>query len=268
MERLSTHYKTYQTLCQINGKQFYKMKNYFSKNQFCGFRTMSTISDNVFEEALSEQNINNCIEILKNLKVVRPKRTIDSRSERRVVSNAAVLVPFCHNCNREPSVLLTQRSTNLVNHRGEVCFPGGIEEGDDNNEAIRTAVRETVEELGVEDNKIKIYGVLNPFPAISGTLVHPVLGYIDSNFVDLNYNREEVEKVFLVTLKSLCDERNWRYTHWKAGWTTPVFIDTHSKDIPRVWGLTAAILYGVSAALMPQYFKFNPKLFKISFKQK
>jgi len=246
------------------------MKNYVLLNQFRGFQTTSTNSDKVFEEALSEQNIQNCIDILKNVKLSRPRTTINRKvgtKDSEVILNAGILVPFCHNEYKEPSVLLTQRSMNLTNHRGEVCFPGGLEEADDNNEVARTAVRETVEELGIEEQNIKIYGVLNPFPAVTGSLVYPVLGYIELNDIEFNFNKEEVESVFMVPLKNLCEEKNWRSTQWKAGWITPVYIDNR-KHIPRVWGLTAGILYAVSAALLPNNFKFNYKILKFNLKQK
>jgi hypothetical protein len=65
---------------------------------------------------------------------------------------AAVLVILC--CTRndithqsELSVLLTQRATTLNTHGGEISFPGGKVNHNDNETVIDAAVRETIEEL-------------------------------------------------------------------------------------------------------------------------
>ncbi|XP_054163898.1 uncharacterized protein LOC128961664 [Oppia nitens] len=229
----------------------------------CLHTSVDNISDDVFEEAISEQNIMNCIKTLQDIKIVRPKKSF-TIGRTREPSKAAVLVPFCRLKDNQPAVLLTQRSNTLTNHRGEVCFPGGIEDHIDNNEMIRTAVRETVEELGIEENCIKVFGALNSFPALSGALVHPVLGFIDISDYDFTsrINKDEVETVFTVPLKRLIDQRNWKSTHWKAGWITPVFTDT-DKNNPRIWGLTAGILYTVLAALLPKIFIFDTKFLQL-----
>ena len=46
-------------------------------------------------------------------------------------------------------VLLTRRTESVEHHRGQISFPGGAEEEDDEIAATRTALRETEEEIGV-----------------------------------------------------------------------------------------------------------------------
>ena len=263
MDSLRYHWNAFQTLTPIRDNQYNQTKIFVPIIPSNGLHTKDLI--NTFEDAISDQNIENCLKILQSIRIVRPKKAFLGKS----VRNAAVLVPFCRDSRGEPSVLLTQRSNNMNSHRGEVCFPGGIEEANDNNQMIRTAVRETVEELGIDENRVKVYGVLNPFPAMSGSIVHPVLGFIDLNGFNLNsnINREEVENVFIVPLKSLCDQTSWGSTKWKAGWTTPVYTDK-SPDVPRVWGLTAGILYAVMSALLPNVFKFDFKFLNFSSQRK
>ena len=263
MDSLRYRWNAFQTLSPIGGNQSVQTKTLMP---FTPSNGLHTTNANIFEEAISEQNIRNCIQVLSSIKFVRTKRSF---SMGKTVRNAAVLVPFCINSEREPCILLTQRSNNMSSHRGEVCFPGGMEEAHDNNQMIRTAVRETVEELGIDEHRVKVYGFLNPFPASSGSLVHPVIGFIDLKDMDFNssVNREEVEEVFLVPLKHLCDETNWGSTHWKAGWVTPVYRDK-SADIPRVWGLTGAILYAILSTLLPNILKFDSKFLKFSSQRK
>ena len=59
----------------------------------------------------------------------------------------------------ELDVLLTQRSTALRNHPGQVSFPGGGLEPQDDDE-IACAIRETQEEAGVDPNGIIPLGKL------------------------------------------------------------------------------------------------------------
>ena len=260
MDSLPTLRNAFQSLSTIGGNQSIQSSYVPIVIQSNGLHT--TNANDVFEEALSESNIKNCIQTLNSIRIIRPKKAF---SVRKSVRNAGVLVPLCRNKAGEPSILLTLRSSNLSSHKGEICFPGGIEDDSDNNHMISTAIRETVEELGIDESRIKVYGVLTSFPAISGSMVHPVLGYINLKDVDINekINKEEVEEVFVVPLKQLCNETNWGSTNWKAGWTTPVYVDK-SGHIPRVWGLTAGILYAVMAALVPNVFKFDAKILNFS----
>ncbi|CAG2107459.1 unnamed protein product [Medioppia subpectinata] len=252
---------SFQTLSPIRGNRFLRPKSFVPIINANGFHSTKDSSD-MFEEALSEQNIQNCIKVLKDVAVIRPKKGF-SIGRNRNQNRAAVLVPFCRSEDREPSVLFTQRSTSLSQHRGEVCFPGGVEEDIDDNQVIRTAVRESVEELGIDEKRVITYGVLNPIPAANGTAVHPVLGFIDLSNFELNsgINKDEVESVFVVPLKRLVDENNWKFTHWKAGWITPVYIDSNRLN-PRIWGLTSSILYMVLSALLPNVFQYNSKFLR------
>ena len=46
-------------------------------------------------------------------------------------------------------VLFTQRPQNMKSHGGEVCFPGGKQDPEDNGCDITTALREANEEVGL-----------------------------------------------------------------------------------------------------------------------
>lgn len=74
---------------------------------------------------------------------------------------AAVLVPLCL-VRGVPALLYTLRSSRLVGrHKGDVSFPGGKCDPDD-QDVIHTALRETQEELGLEVPKEHVWGVLQP----------------------------------------------------------------------------------------------------------
>src|SRR5690625_4203970 len=78
---------------------------------------------------------------------------------------------------KELDVLLTQRSLALRNHPGQVSFPGGGLEPQDDDE-IACAIRETHEETGVDPAGIIPIGQLPSLPlAVSNFCVTPVVGW-------------------------------------------------------------------------------------------
>src|SRR6202011_4567122 len=76
----------------------------------------------------------------------------------RPIRPAAVLIPIVD--RPEPTVLLTERTTELSSHAGQIAFPGGkIDPGDES--PLAAALREAREEIGLDRR-----------------LVHPI-GYLD-----------------------------------------------------------------------------------------
>lgn len=76
-----------------------------------------------------------------------------------------------------PTVLLTERAPDLANYPGQLVFPGGAaDRGDDG--LVATALREAVEEIGLDARTVNILGTL---PALalpdSGFLLTPVLAW-------------------------------------------------------------------------------------------
>ncbi|XP_006980584.1 mitochondrial coenzyme A diphosphatase NUDT8 [Peromyscus maniculatus bairdii] len=154
---------------------------------------------------------------------------------------AAVLVPLCL-VRGVPALLYTLRSRRLVGkHKGEVSFPGGKCDPDD-QDVIHTALRETREELGLEVPKEHVWGVLQPVYDRRKATVVPVLANVGPlDLQNLRPNPEEVDEVFELSLAHLLQTQNQGYTHFCQGghfrYTMPVFL--HGPH--RVWGLTAVI---------------------------
>lgn len=108
----------------------------------------------------------------------------------------AVLLPLVE-VNNETHILFEVRSMNLRRQPGEICFPGGkIELGEDPKKA---AVRETSEELGIEESKIVNVFPLDYMVSAFGTIIYPFAGTItDSNKIAPNVS--EVGEIFTVPL--------------------------------------------------------------------
>ena len=124
--------------------------------------------------------------------------------------NSAVLIPLVQFEN-EYHFLFELRS-NQIRQGGEVCFPGGAVEQNDNN-IIETAERETIEELGLNKNKIEIIGLLGTYIGARGVAVDACVGRLKINSLDeLNVQSTEVEKVFTVPVSFF--EKNKPEIYW------------------------------------------------------
>lgn len=151
---------------------------------------------------------------------------------------AGVLIPVRQHSSGL-SILLTQRSADLKHHAGQVSFPGGrMEEEDADIEA--TALRETREEIGVDEEQVAIIGYLETMPTVSGYAVTPVVGLVDGA-VELTVDTTEVEYTFEVPLSFLTDDRNHRLVEREWQGLSFSMVEFH-YDGKRIWGATAQML--------------------------
>ncbi len=137
-------------------------------------------------------------------------------------------------------MLFTLRSNTLDRHKGQVSFPGGLIEATDSS-AIETALRETWEEIGIDNHSIQVIGQLNPFNTSTGYIVYPVIGIVE-NLEKMNRNRIEVDRIFCIPLEWLCDPSHSRIKEYVTpeGETRPVwFFDVYDGEL--LWGITAKI---------------------------
>ncbi|MCZ6501046.1 MAG: CoA pyrophosphatase [Gammaproteobacteria bacterium] len=151
---------------------------------------------------------------------------------------AAVLLPIL--TQPEPALVLTQRSSNLDNHAGEVAWPGGKQDPDDDS-LLTTALRETWEEIGLPPQRCNIIAELRPFISKFGLLVTPYVGLIEEP-VELNANPDELEAIFKVPLSWLKDDPRTQtdiVSRYGETHRVPVY---HYEGF-RIWGLTAMILW-------------------------
>lgn len=159
---------------------------------------------------------------------------------------AAVLVPLCVE-NGEVCLLYTLRSTNLKNHSGQVSFPGGMM--DENETVFDTALRETEEEIGVPRKSIDVW---DEMPWVQGRkkdlIVTPVVGLIRNfDMKSLQPNPDEVEEIFTVSMKDLCNKDN--HAHFKFnGHMLPIFLSEKHK----IWGLTGLVTHLFLQSFLPE----------------
>lgn len=110
----------------------------------------------------------------------------------------SVLVPMI-NINGQWEIIYEVRADTLKRQPGEISFPGGkVEKGETYKKA---AIRETVEELDIDEGYINILGELDYFVSYYNSTIHSFLGVIDGVSIDnIEPCKDEVDHIFTVPL--------------------------------------------------------------------
>jgi len=169
--------------------------------------------------------------IKQKLKQINP---IDSTDYKK----AGVLILLLHENDKEDMrILFTKRSANLSTHSGEVSFPGGKWEEQDES-LFDTAVRESYEEIGLKQNNMIKLGSLNFLLSRHKVEVNPFVGYLETKQVfEGNY---EIDTIFTVPISFLTNPENISYKEFNRK-DLKVSIPSWVYNGNHIWGLTAMI---------------------------
>ncbi|WP_148052686.1 CoA pyrophosphatase [Atlantibacter hermannii] len=170
---------------------------------------------------------------LARFQLLRPQINRHTINQRQ----AAVLVPIVR--RPVPGLLLTQRSTRMRKHAGQVAFPGGARDPEDSS-LIAAALREAQEEVAIPPETVEVIGVLPTVDSVTGFQVTPVVGIIPPD-LPFHASEEEVAAVFEMPLEEAL--RLGRYhpldIH-RRGNDHRVWLSWYEHYF--VWGMTAGII--------------------------
>jgi 8-oxo-dGTP pyrophosphatase MutT (NUDIX family) len=153
---------------------------------------------------------------------------------------AAVLMPLYQEQDSW-HLLFTRRTEFVESHRGQVSFPGGVIDAEDEN-ATQAALREIQEEVGIRAEDIEVLGMLDPLLTTTQYVITPIVGTFPWPY-DLHLNRTEVASVFGVSLEWLADRSNLEIRQRDypiSGGSIPVYyFKPYQGEI--IWGATALL---------------------------
>lgn len=157
---------------------------------------------------------------------------------------AAVLVAITD--RPDPGLILTQRTETLRRHAGQVAFPGGRIDPED-EDAVAAALREAQEEIALPPAAVQVIGVADRYRTGTGYDVTPVIGIVPPDLM-LVPAEAEVAAVFEVPLDFVLDPANHREATAVWQGRTRRFYEIQWQD-RRIWGATAGMIVNLSRRL-------------------
>ena len=137
----------------------------------------------------------------------------------------------------ELCLLLTQRANYKGAHGGQISFPGGKFEQEQDRDLQDTAIRETFEEVNISENNIEILGVLSTLNIpISKISVQPYLAYC-KDISMLKPDGFETIDTYKISLSFFRSKKNLKL--WKDSDIEYPYYNYKEKHI---WGATAMII--------------------------
>jgi 8-oxo-dGTP pyrophosphatase MutT (NUDIX family) len=188
----------------------------------------------------------------------RPPARLDVPSFRP----AAVLVPILDRPGG-PTLLFTLRTEDVPHHKGEISFPGGGRAPGEEAEAA--ALREALEEVGLEPARTEVLGALDDLPSVWRYVVTPIVGAIADPPAAFQAQAGEVVEPFEIPLEALLVPAIRRAEWFEPGRLPPdvarALLDLRAarEDVDpdtgryRVWFFDAApnrIVWGLTGRIL------------------
>ncbi len=152
--------------------------------------------------------------------------------------DAAVLVPVVE---REDGfyLLFTKRADHLGEHPGQMSFPGGGREPQD-DDLWATALREANEEIGLRAEEVEHVGRLDDIRTVTNYAVTPFVARIpDREYVP---DEREVAEITLLPVSEMTDPENYENEHRDHPHYGDIVIHFFHVDGYTVWGATGRIV--------------------------
>jgi 8-oxo-dGTP pyrophosphatase MutT (NUDIX family) len=166
--------------------------------------------------------------------------TLQTESQRKIRICAVLIVLFEH--DQQIYIPFMARPDDGHVHSGQVSFPGGGREKED-NDLIDTALRETWEEIGVQIGRDQIIGALSDiYIPVSYSLVTPYVAFIPEK-PTYRHDPKEVAQMIEVSLSELQNTDNQQEHTVTLPNKIRVKMPAYNVQGHFIWGATARILH-------------------------
>jgi 8-oxo-dGTP pyrophosphatase MutT (NUDIX family) len=163
--------------------------------------------------------------------------------ERRIVPlgelvQAAVLVPIL---GPGPARLaFAQRSQQVLHHRGQIGFPGGVVKPGDGG-FLAAALRESEEEIGLLPDAVEPIGLLDDVETVATHFViTPCVGLVQERQA-WRPDGNEIERIIEIPFADLANPGNFRVEMQnRDGLPRPVYFFECQGEV--IWGATARVV--------------------------
>lgn len=171
---------------------------------------------------------------LRHILSTRQRKTIEDLP----YPHAAVLVPFFEKAG-ECHLLFTKRSDRVKHHKGQISFPGGVFDKEDEN-LSQTALRESFEEVGLRPSDVHLLGCLDDIITTTKFIVTPFVGLFPYPY-PFRVSEVEIAELIEVPLSSLLRKDAFGQMVIREGDHERV-VDAYRYGRHTIWGATARIL--------------------------
>jgi 8-oxo-dGTP pyrophosphatase MutT (NUDIX family) len=161
-------------------------------------------------------------------------------------TSSAILFSIIPYKDKPYDLVLIHRSNRGIRHRGEMSFPGGKFEPENDNSLKDTALREAEEEIGIKRENVRIIGCLDDFPTMTKYVITPYVAVISKNEKLIKDDRE-VQDIVKVPIDFFVSKKNFNEQALDVnGNKFPVFYfnfkEPETQRKYTIWGATAYMI--------------------------
>ena len=168
-----------------------------------------------------------------------PGRELYPPAEKSGIMQSSVLMLLFPE-NGKIHTCLIRRPTTMRNHAGQLAFPGGRFEPSDKT-LLQTALRESFEEIGTDNNQLEIVGALTPlYVQVSNFTINPFIGWSET-IPAFQTDKREVDEIFKIPVEKFLHHATLQVQ--KISTVNGTFeVSGFYIDQLFIWGATAMII--------------------------
>lgn len=146
-------------------------------------------------------------------------------------------------------LLCFERTHEVLEHKGEICLPGGSIDAQDAG-PVEAALREAHEELGIAAGDVDVLGLLDDVhTTVSNYVITPVVGFIAAPRAVV-CDALEVARPIFVRVETLLSRGVESYELRAPDGTLRTIYAYHIGS-DRIWGATARIIHSMLTLWFP-----------------